>query len=140
VAKYVMKDTYIGVNGTAISDHANTCELEDTADEVDFTAFSTAGYKEIAPGLKDATVTATLFADFAASSVHAILQPLYQSGGTFALEIRPTSSAASATNPKATMTARLFSYSGIAGGIGDAATFDAVFRNAGTAGLTWATT
>jgi hypothetical protein len=135
-----MKDTFISINGTAISDHANSCELEDTADEVDFSTFSTAGYREISPGLKDATVTATLFSDFAASSVHSILQPLYSSGGTFALVIRPTSLAAGSTNPSATMTARLFSYSGIAGGIGDAATFDAVFRNAGTAGLVWGTT
>jgi hypothetical protein len=37
------------------------------------------------------------------------------------------------------MTAKLYSYSGIAGGIGDASTFDASFRNAGTAGLVWGT-
>lgn len=139
MAKYVMKDAYIAVNGTALSDHCSSLELEDTADEVDFTSFSPNSYKEIGQGFKDATVTATFFADFAAGSVHSVLQPLYSSGGTFSVEIRPTSSAVSATNPKATMTSRLFSYSGIAGAVGDAATFDASFRNAGTAGLVWGT-
>jgi hypothetical protein len=73
------------------------------------------------------------------AGINNILQPLYASGGTFSLEIRPTSAAVSATNPKMTMTSRIFSYSGIAGQIGDASTFDAGFRNAGTAGPVWGT-
>ena len=139
MAKYVLKDAYIAVNGTSLSDHASSVTLEDTAEEIDFTAFSSAGYREFGAGLKDATITVTFFADFAAASVHTILQPLYSSGGTFSVEVRPTSATASATNPKATMTSRLYSYSGIAGGVGEAASFDASFRNAGTAGLTWGT-
>lgn len=139
MAKYVMTNAYIAVNGTSISDHASSLTLEDSAEEIDFTSFSSSGYREIAGGLKDATVTATLFSDFASASVHSILQPLYQSGGTFALEIRPVNTTVSSTNPKATMTSRIFSYSGIAGGVGEAATFEAAFRNAGTAGLVWGT-
>lgn len=137
--KFVLTNAYIAVNGTSLSDHASSLTLEDSAEEIDFTAFSSNGYREIGGGLKDATVTSTFFSDFAAASVHAILQPLYASGGTFGLEIRPVNTTVSATNPKATMTARLFSYSGIAGGVGEAATFDAAFRNAGTAGLVWGT-
>ena len=134
-----MTNAYLAINGTAISDHASSLALEDTAEEIDFTAFSSAGYREFGQGLKDATITATLFSDFAASSVHAILQPLYLSGGTFGVEVRPVNTTVSATNPKATMTARLYSYSGISGAVGEAATFEASFRNAGTAGLVWGT-
>jgi len=137
--KYVHKDAYIAVNGTALSDHAQSLTIEDSADEIDFTAFSSAGYREIGAGLKDATISVTFFQDFAASSVHSILQPLYQTGGTFALEVRPTSAAVSSTNPKGTMTARLFSYAGFGGAVGDASTFDAAFRCAGTAGFVWGT-
>ena len=143
MAKYVLKDAYIAINGTAVSNFASSCELEDTADEIDFTGFSTAGYKEIGQGLKDATISVTFFSNFGTAvgdQVHSILQPLYQSGGTFSVEVRPTSAIVSATNPKATMTARIYSYSGISGGVGDASTFDAAFRNAGTAGLVWGTT
>ena len=144
MAKYVLKDAYIAINGTVVSNLASSCELEDTADEIDFTGFSSAGYREIGQGLKDATITVTFFSDFAAAGVNTginnIIQPIYASGGTCGIEIRPTSAAASATNPKGTMLARVFSYSGIAGAVGDASTFDCAFRNAGTAGLVWGTT
>lgn len=134
MAKFVLRDAYVAVNGTAISDHLSSVTIEDTADEVDFTAFG-AGYREFGQGLHDATITATAFQDFAASNIDAILNPLYASGGTFGVEVRPTSAAVSATNPKYTMTARLFSFSPIAGAVGDASTTELTFRNAGTAGL-----
>jgi hypothetical protein len=140
MAKQTLKDAYVAINGTVLSNFANHVDIDDSADEIDFTGFSTAGYKEIGQGLKDATINVTWFQDFAANSVHAILQPLYSAGGTFSVEVRPTSSAVSATNPKATMTGRLYSYSGIAGDVGDALTMDIAIRNAGTAGLVWGTT
>jgi len=140
MAKQVFTNGYIAVNGTSLSDHASNITIEDAAEEIDFTSFSANGYREIGPGLKDATVTATFFQDFAAASVHTILQPLYQAGGTFALEIRPVNATVTATNPKATMTARLYSYAGIAGGVGEALTMDCSFRNGGTSGLVWGTT
>lgn len=141
MAKHVLRNAYIAINGTALSDHASSLEIEDTAEEIDFTAFSANGYKEIGQGLKDATITVSFFQDYASGSVHQILQPLYASGGTFTIAVRPdAASAVSATNPGGTMIARLYSYPGLAGAVGEANTFDAAFRNGGTAGLTWGTT
>jgi hypothetical protein len=140
MAKTSFKDGYLAINGTVLSNYASHIDIDDSADEIDFTGFSTNGYKEIGQGLKDATINVTWFQDFAASGVHSILQPLYASGGTFSVEVRPTSAAVSATNPKATMTGRLYSYAGIAGDVGDALTMDIAIRNAGTAGLVWGTT
>jgi hypothetical protein len=140
MGKYVMRDAYIAINGTPFSDHASSLTLEDTANEVEFTAFTANAYREFGQGLKDATVTATFFADFAPNSIHAALEPLYRGGGTFNLEMRPTADPVGTANPKATMVARLYAYSGIAGAVGEAATFEASFRNAGTAGVTWSTT
>ena len=140
MAKTVFTNGYLAINGTALSDHCSSITMEDTAEEIDFTAFSANGYREIGGGLKDATFGATFFQDFASASVHAILQPLYASGGTFALEIRPVNATVTATNPKVTMTARMFSYGGIAGAVGEALTVDTTFRNAGTAGPVWGTT
>lgn len=137
--KFTMTNAYIEVNGTAFSDHANAITVEDTADEIEFTSFG-AGYREFGQGLHDATITATVFQDYAASNIYAMFQPLYASGGTFAIKVRPTAAAASATNPVATMTARLYTFNPIAGAVGDAATTDLVFRNAGTAGLVMGTT
>jgi len=137
--KYVHRNAYIAINGTALSDHCSSLTINDEADKVEFTSFSGNGYREFGQGLKDGSVDCTFFQDFAAGSVHAILQPLYSSGGTFAVEVRPDSAAASSTNPKLTFTGRLYNYSGFGGQVGDASEMDASFANAGTAGLVWGT-
>jgi hypothetical protein len=141
--KFVGKDTYFAINGTALGSFASHVDIDDAAEEIDFTGFSTAGYREIGQGLKDATVNVTVFSSFGTAvgdQIHSIIQPIYSSGGTCSVEVRSTSSAVSATNPKYTGTFRVFSYSGIAGDVGDAATMDIGFRNAGTAGPVWGTT
>jgi hypothetical protein len=138
VSKFVMRDAYIAVNGTNLSDHCSSIDVKSTADDVDFTSFGPSGYKEYGVGFKDAVVTCTFFSDFAASSVHSVLQPLYDNSSTFGLEVRAKSDGRSSANPAGTMTARLYDYSPLTGKVGDAATFDVPFRNASTAGFTWA--
>ena len=134
MAKIVLKDAYIKVDSTVLSDHVSSVTLEDTADEVEFTSFG-ANYREYGQGLKTASITLEVFQDFASGSVDAVMEPLYNSGGTFTVEVRPTSAAVSATNPKYTMIGRLFSYSPLQGAVGDANTTSVVVNNAGTAGL-----
>jgi hypothetical protein len=134
VAKFVLKDAYIAINGTAISDHVSSVTIESTFNEVDFTSFG-AIYREIGQGIGDATITLSCFQDFAASNIDSIFWPLSQSGGTFGVEVRPTSAIASATNPKYTMTGRLLGFNPIAGAVGDASATDVPIRNGGTAGL-----
>lgn len=136
MAKHVLKDAVITINGVNLSDHASSVTLEDTADEVEFTAFGSSGYREFGQGLKDATITVTFFNDYAASSVDATLEPLYTSGGTFPVTIKSSSAATSGSNPIWSMTGRLFSYSPLSGAVGDANTTDVTIRNGGTAGLT----
>jgi hypothetical protein len=132
--KIVLKDAYIAVNSSNLSDHVSSVTLEDSADEVEFTSFG-ANYREYGQGLKTASITLEVFQDFASGSIDAVLEPLYNSGGTFTVEVRPTSSTVSSTNPKYTMTGRLFSYSPLQGAVGDANTTSVTINNAGTAGL-----
>jgi hypothetical protein len=135
MAKYVHKDAVITLGGTALSDHANACTIEDGAEEVDATGFNPAGYREFIQGLKDASIQITFLQDYAAGSVDAVLSALYASGGTTAVVIKPTSATVSATNPTYTMVGRLFSYGPVAGALGDVATVEATFRHAGTLGV-----
>lgn len=139
MGKTVFNNASVTVDGTDLSTHANQITIEDKADEVDLTGFSGSGYREFGQGLKDATITATFFQDFDDGSVHSVLQPLYDSGGTFDIVIKPGTAAVSATNPSATMTAKLYSYGGLGGAVGDALTIDVEFRHAGTAGVVWGT-
>lgn len=138
MAVFTLTDAYISINGVVLSDHAKSVTCEDTRDTVDFTAFG-ATSKVVGKGLGDAKITVEFFQDFAASKVHATLQPLISSTTPFTVEVRPTSGARSATNPAVLMTALLFSYSGLSGSVGDASTMSAEFQNAAQAGVTYPT-
>jgi hypothetical protein len=139
MAKFVLAHPKLDVNGTNLEDHASSLEITTEFDEVELTSFSS-NYREFGQGLGDATWTVDFFQDFASGEVDAVLWPLSQSGGTFLLKASSGSAAVSATNPMYSMTARLFSYAPIAGAVGEASTTSVTFRNAGTAGLTRATT
>lgn len=132
MAKEINRNVSVLVNSVDLSNHAYSVEMEDVAEEVDLTSFGPSGYKEFGPGMKDATVTVSFFNDHATGSVADTIQPLYSSGGTFPLRIKPDLAGTVAY----TMTAKVYSNPMLAGGVGEASTIDVTFRNAGTAGVT----
>ena len=137
MAKFVMKDAVLTVNSVNLSDHTSSVSIEVTTDEVDVTSMTAASYREFLDGFKDATVTATFFQDFAAASVDATLWPLFSGGSVFPVTVKATSAATSSTNPIYSLpAAKMFGYTPIGGGVGDASSTDVSFRNSGTAGLT----
>jgi hypothetical protein len=142
MAKFVLKDASVNINGTDLSQYCSSVTVEANADEVEFTGFGTSGYREFGQGLKDATISVTAFQTFGTAvgdTFDTVVQPLHASGGTFDVVVKPTSSAASPTNPSYTMRSRVYNYQPIAGGVGDASTIDVSFRNGGTSGLVRAT-
>lgn len=123
-----------------ISGYANKCEITDEADKVEFTGFSANGYKEFGQGMRDGNINLTLFNDFVGTTTpYAVIQPLYSSGSAFPVTILPNGSTVGTANPRISMIARVYSFSPLTGGIGDASSFDVTFANAGSAGLTYAT-
>jgi hypothetical protein len=141
VAKFVLRNAFIQVNGVNLSDHCSEVTVESTADKIDLTAFGAAGYRDFAQGFKDATVTAKFFQDYQAASVHATLQPLYDAGGTFSVYVKADAGATTSTNPRIELTtARMYGYNPLAGAVGDGSSMSVDFANAGTAGLTYGTT
>jgi hypothetical protein len=136
MSKFVLKDAVVTVDGDDISDHVSEVSIETERDEVDVTAFG-ASNKEILAGLGDATITVTVFQDFASNEID---QNMYQHSiedSPFEVTVKPTSATTSATNPKYVLAeALLFNYSPISGAVGEASTTELVFRNAGAAGLT----
>jgi hypothetical protein len=142
----VLTDAYIAVYGgslsgtTVLSNWGNKIALTDEADQTEVTGFSSSGYRSYIQGLKKAEIAASFFQDFGANAIDQTLQPLYASGGTFTVEVRPTEQAVSATNPSYKMVARLYAWSPLNGAVGDASGVDVTFENAGTAGLVRGTT
>lgn len=138
MAKFTLTDAFIQVNGVTLSDHGNNVAVEDNREQIDFTAFG-ATCKVYGKGLGDGKITIGFFQDFAGGSVHATLQPLISSTTPVTVEVRPTSGARSATNPGIVMSALLFNYSGLSGGVGEASTMSVEFTNAAAAGITYPT-
>src|SRR5215204_3082897 len=106
MAKFVLKDASVVVNGTNLSDHFSSVSISADAEEVEFTSFGTSGYREFGQGLKDATITVNAFQNFGTAvgdTVDSVIQPLHSSGGTFDVVVKSTSSATGPTNPSYTM-------------------------------------
>jgi hypothetical protein len=118
MAKVILKDCYIVVNGTNFSDHISAVTVNLSKDDVETTSFSGGG-RERMQGLKDDSFEITLQQDFDAASVDSVFYPLYDLGTEFEVEVRPTSSAVSATNPKYVGDCILMEYSPLDGKVGD---------------------
>lgn len=139
MAKHVLKDAVVIVNSVDLSDHVRSATIETTRPEVDVTGMG-ASNMEITPGIGDATITVEFLQDYAAGQVDATLWPLSTTDTPFNVDIKASSAATSATNPLYRMSALMYSYSPIAGGVGDANTTEVTFRNASQSGVTQHTT
>jgi hypothetical protein len=106
--------------------------------QVDVTAFG-ATNKAYAKGLGDASITVEMFQDFAATKTHATLQPLINSSTPVTVEVRKSSGARSTTNPAYVLSALLFEYQMISGGVGEASTISVPFVNASQTGVQYLT-
>lgn len=129
MAKTVITSRYVSLNGTDISSSLSGASLEITVEEVDKTSLGSAGWREVAAGLKSGSVTLNFQQDFGASGVDSTLYPLIGTEGT--VVIRPGSATVSSTNPAYTATVLISQYTPISGSVGDLATFDVTFPTVG---------
>jgi UTP:GlnB (protein PII) uridylyltransferase len=137
MGKLVLKDCYIVVNSVNFSDHVSSVEVNLSKDEVETTNFSGQGRERVA-GLKDDNFVINFQQDFAAAQVDSVLYPLWNNETEFIVEVRPTSSAVSATNPKYTATCVLLEYQPLSGSVGDLSETEVTFPTQRT-GITRAT-
>lgn len=138
MATLVWTDAYLVVNSVNLSNHLRSLSLTYEAEMLDDTVMGTNGTRSNKPGLKNWQFDAEFLQDYAAGSVDATLFPLV-GADPFAVEIRPTSAAVSATNPKYTGNAVLETYPPITGEVGTLAIVSATFRSGGGSALTRAT-
>jgi predicted secreted protein len=131
VAVYVATDHKITVNGTALSNVLQSVSLDLSSDEIETTAFG-GGWRTRIAGLKSGSVTLNFYQDFAASSVDAILAPLFTNGSYGTVVVTPTSSATSATNPAWTAVCLVSQYNPFSASVGDIATLSVTWPTSGT--------
>ncbi|MGI8313336.1 hypothetical protein [Saccharopolyspora hattusasensis] len=116
MAKLVLKNTFVKINGVDLSDWASSCELSLEVDDQDATTFGSGGWSEFLGGLKSGSLSITFKQDFAAGAVDETLWPLFGTLVPFA--VRATSDPASATNPEYRGTVLVNGHSPVAGDVG----------------------
>lgn len=134
----VLTDAYVVLNSVDLSDHVESVEINMAHEDIDITAMG-ATARAHAPGLREDAITLSMFQDFAAGEVDATLNGLLGQQAGFAFEIRPTSAAVSATNPKYTGTAILLEYQPLAGTVGEASQTSVELKMAAGSSITRAT-
>lgn len=126
MAKQILIDPVITVNGTDLSDHVAAVTISVEADEVESTAFGDRWRTRLG-GLKSGSVQISFHQDFAGGSVQAILGPLL--GGTATVVARPTSGTAINAG---TAVCLVTSLTPIGGAVGDLLTQDVTWPTTGT--------
>jgi len=129
MAKFVATDYSIDINGTDFSTSLASVDLSIESDDVETTAFG-GEWRTRVGGLKSASLTLDWHQDFGSSSVDATLYPLLNTIAT--VVIKPTSGAASATNPSYTATCLVNAYQPFASSVGDLATLSVTWPVSGT--------
>lgn len=126
MAKLVLRDCFIEVDGVNFSSHVSSVTINLSKDEIDTTNFGGDG-RERAHGLKDDSFELTFQQDYAAASVDDTLYPLWDEESEFDVKVRPRSSATSTNNPEYSATCILLEYTPLAGDVGDLSTTDVTF-------------
>lgn len=129
MAKFLLQDVKVTINGTNLSNSIKSVELSLSSDAKETTAFGDTWINRIS-GLKDGSVKIDFYQDMAAGACEATIFPLF---GTLAtVVILPTSGTASVTNPSYTFLALVNAHQPVAGAVGDVATLSVTWPTSGT--------
>ena len=132
MARIVLTDAFVTVNGVNLSDHIASVTISESVDVVETSAFSSTAAKTRIGGLKDNSVTLEFHQDFAAANVEATINGSPSLvGTTTAIVVRPTSAAVGAANPQYTFSALISEWTPLNGSIGELSTISATFPISG---------
>lgn len=126
MAKFVMKNATVTINGTDLGDHVAEFSVEVRQPEVDTSALGT-GSRTYVSGLREGSVTLSLHNDFAASSVSATVNPLL---GSYATVVASGTFGGAATS--GTAVCYVNSVTPIGGAIGDLSVQNVTWPTSGT--------
>lgn len=140
MGKYLLTKAKVVVDSHDLSNFAFNIDTPDEKEQVDVSGFNIAGTREYLPGQRDQSIVVQFLQGFGSGEPHQVLQPLYESGTTFAVEVMPDASAGtSAANPRYWGTASLYAYDGLNGALNARGEITATFRPATGAGFQWGT-
>lgn len=120
MARLVLTNAYVTINGVNLSDHIASITLTTAEDVIDTTAFSSTAARTRVAGLADNSVALEFHQDYATSSVEATIYPLL--GSTTAVVVKPNGSTTAADNPSYSFTALVSEWTPLGGAVGELAT------------------
>lgn len=137
MGKILLNSAVVLVAGKDLSNYAFSLDTPDERDQVDVSGFNPTAASEFLPGKRVQSAAIGFVNDYAGTAgPHQTLQPLYESGTSFAISIQPDPNAAQYLKG----TVSMFSYNGISGQLGARAELTATFSPAPNATLAWGTT
>lgn len=129
MAKQVLLQSVILLNGTDLSSYTSKIELTVEVEEKDVTTFGSAGWHENLGGIKSGAIALTFKQDVAAGLIDSIMWPLLGTVVTF--ETRLNSAVVGASNPKYTGTVLVRQWNPISGSVGDVAEVSVTYPTTG---------
>jgi hypothetical protein len=140
MGKYLLTKAKVTVDGVDLSNFAFSLDTPDEREQVDVSGFNVFGTREYLPGQRDQSIVVGFLQGFGTAEPHRVLQPLYEGGSSFLIELLPDASqAAGPGNPKFAGTAQLYAYDGLNGQLNARGEIQATFRPASGAGFQWGT-
>ena len=128
MAVSMLNDVQVTLNSVDLSDHVASVTFSETVAELSTLAMGDSNMTRIG-GIKDGTCAIEFHQDFDASEVYATLNPLL--GTTTTVEVTPTSSAVSATNPKKSVSCLVTELPFVDGASGDLSTISVTWPFSG---------
>lgn len=128
MATFASTDTYLSIASNDLSDYVTSVDFGVSVDELESQTMGDT-WKERIAGLKDGQMSITFNQDVAAGALDSIMWPLL--GTVVAFEVRATSSAVGASNPKWTGNIFIKEWNPISGSVGDLVTVSVSFPTSG---------
>jgi hypothetical protein len=119
MAKQILTDVVVQLNGTAISQNVNSVELTTTADAIETTSFGSSGWREYKGGLKSGSVTLAFHNDYASTALDSILYNLFNTIAT--VTINPAGTPTGTSTPEYEFTVLVDNLAPVSGAVGDLA-------------------
>lgn len=127
MAKLVLTDSKITINGTDCSTNIAAVTINVTAAEVETTAFGQGAVTRVG-GLQDNSVTLSMHNDY--SAIEGLVYPLI--GSTAQIIVKPNGTAVGTANPSYTATVLVTEWTPVNGAVGELNTADVTWPISGT--------
>jgi hypothetical protein len=122
MARIVLTNAFITINGVNLSDHIGSVTLTTTDDVIETTAFGTSARTRIG-GLADNSVAFEFHQDYAAASVEATINGTSSLVGTVtAVVVKPNGATTAADNPAYSFNCLISEWTPLNGAVGELAT------------------